>query len=167
MAFDTHVHTEVTSGGGTGGGSSVVALTVIDGQPVITFIDTTRGNKILSVTDHPIVFSDKDLDDLEWVAIGDAIDADSGYIAEFDGTIVYATGHCEDTSGNSKEIHLFLDGVDSLTLGTLTGGVNADFSDVTLNLDFSKGDRIRLQAQNGAGGRIKDTVVKVTLKWRG
>jgi hypothetical protein len=139
----------------------------IGGQEILTFEDPTRAEKRLSITDHPIMFSDNDLDDLEWLEIGDANNADSGYIADFDGTVVFATGHCEDTDGNSKEIHLYINGTDSATLGTLSGGANATFSNTTLNVNFSAGDKIRCRAHNGSGGEIEDTVVKVTLKWRG
>jgi hypothetical protein len=143
-----------------------VSVTIIDGQPFVTLIDTTRGNKVLSVAEQPLMFSDKSLTDLEWIAIGDAVDADSSYIADFDGTVVYATGHCENTGGNSKEIHLYINGVDSVTLGTLSGGANATFNSNTLNVNFSQDDRIRLRAHGVASGRIEDTVIKITLKWR-
>jgi len=81
--------------------------------------------------------------------------------------VVFATGHCEDTGGNSKEIHLYIEGVDSATLGTLSGGADVSFSDNTLDVDFSQGDKIRCRAHDGSGGEIDDTVVKVTVKWRG
>lgn len=144
-----------------------VDVTTIDGQLVATLIDTTRGNKVLSIAEQPLLFADNDLSHLEWMEIGDANNADSGYIMDFDGTIVFATGHCEDTGGNSKEIHLYINGVDSVTLGTLSGGANASFSDNTLNVDFSQDDKIRCRAHDGSGGEIDDTVVKVTVKWRG
>jgi len=142
-------------------------FSTINGQPVLTFEDSTRANKRLSVYDHPIMFADNDLSDLEWMEIGDANNADSSYIADLDGTVIMATGHCEDTDGNSKEIHLYINGVDSVTLGTLSGGSNATFTNTTINVNFSQGDRIRARAHNGSGGEINDTVVKVTLKWRG
>ena len=144
-----------------------VAVTTIDSQPFVTLIDTTRGNKVLSVAEQPLLFADNDLSDLEWMEIGDANNADSSYIADFDGTVVYATGHCEDTGGNSKEIHLYINGVDSATLGTLSGGSNAFFNNNTLDVNFDQDERIRLRAHNGSGGEIDDTVVKLTLKWRG
>ncbi len=166
MPFDTFVQTAVTSTGGLGGGSGLT-LTVINGQSIPTFEDSTRGDKILSISEQPIMFSEKSLTDLAWIDIGDAIDADSGYIADLDGTVVFATGHCEDTSASSKEIHLFINGVDNGSLGTLSGGANATFVNTTLDLDFSQGDRLRLQAQNGVDGKIEDTVIKVSFRWRG
>jgi hypothetical protein len=86
---------------------------------------------------------------------------------DFDGTVVFATGDCENTGASSKDIHLFINGADQGSLGTLSGGANATFINTTIDLNFSQGDRIRLQAQDGISGFIQDTVVKVTVKWRG
>lgn len=144
-------------------------ITIINGQPMLTFLDTTRGSpgKQLSVTDHVLSYSDNSLGAGSWVEIGNAVDADAGYIVDFDGTIVFATGTCTDTNGNSKEIHLFVNGSDEGSIGTLVGAGVVSFVNVTLNVNINQGDRIRLQAQQGSGGIIEDTVVKLTIKWRG
>jgi len=144
-----------------------ITITFINGQPMLTLEDTTRGDKILSVAEQSMIFSDAQLSHLKWLEIGDANDGDSGYIMDFDGTLVYATGHCENTAANSKDIHLFINGVDNGSLGTLSGGANSTFTDVTLDIDFNQGDKIRLQAQGSGTGSIEDTVVKITVKWRG
>jgi len=83
-----------------GGGDTEVVS--INGQPVLVFVDPTRGSpsKLLSVADHIICFSDNTLDNQGWIQVGNANDAAVGYIADLDGTIVSATGHCVDTSGN-------------------------------------------------------------------
>lgn len=152
-----------------GGGSSVTGLTVtvINGQPMLTLEDTARANKILSVADHPFSFAENRLSDLDWIRIGQSVDADSGFIADFDGTVTYATGHCENTGANLKNIHLFINTTDMGSVGTLSGGMNVTFINTTIDIDFVQGDRIRLQAQDGTSGNIQDTVVKLTLKWRG
>lgn len=145
-----------------------VTITTINGQPMLTLEDTTRANKILSVGEQILTFAENALTDLDWVRIGNSNDADSGFIADFDGTIVYATGHCEDTgAGISKDIRIYIDAVDTALAGTLSGGANATFNSNTLNVDFSQGDKIRLRAIDGAAGAIQDTVVKLTVKWRG
>jgi len=154
-----------------GGGASSLTTAIINGQPTVVFGDTTRleGSpataKLLSIAEQPIMFSENKLGDQDWIAIGDAIDADSGYIADFDATIVYASAHCEDTGANSKDIHLYVDGVDNGSIGTLSGGANATFINNTIDVDLDQGDRIRLRAE-GATGAIQDTVAKLTLKWR-
>ena len=148
------------------GGTSDISISTINGQLVPTFEDTTRGNKQLSVAAHDVHWAENVLSDNDWLRIGNANDADSGYIAELDGTIVFCSGHFEQTNANSKNVHLFINGADQGSLGTLGGGANATFINTTINIDFSQGDRIRLQAQNGSGGNIQDTVVRMSLKWR-
>ena len=154
-----------------GGGSSDVQLVNVNGQPIIMFVDTTRGGgsppigKRLSVAEQTLAFSENRLGNNDWIQIGNASDADSGYIADFDGTLTYATGHCENTGTNTKNIHVFINNIDKGSIGTLSGGLNATFINTTIDVDFIQGDRIRLQAQ-GAGGAIQDTVIKLTVRWR-
>lgn len=157
----------INSGTGGGGGITGLQTTVINGQPMLTLDDTTRANKTLSVGEQIYLFSENALSDLDWIRIADANDADSGYIADFDGTIVNIAAHCENTGAASKDIRLFIDGVDTANLGTLSGGANATINDTTLNIDFNQGQRIRLRAVDGIAGNIQDTVVKLTVKWRG
>ena len=140
--------------------------TVINGQPMMTFEDTTRANKILSISEQTYVWAENRLNNLDWVRMGNASDADSGYIADFDGTIVYASAHCENTGTNSSDIHIYVDGIDEGSVGTLSGGTNAIINNTTLNIDFVQGQKIRVRAQNGVGN-IQDTVIKLTVKWRG
>lgn len=160
---------------GAGGGGATpgdLAISIINGQPTLTFLDDSRASsspgmgKRLSVADHVISYSSSRLTLNDWIDIGGAMDADSGYIADFDGTVTFATAHCEDTKNNSKNIHLFINSTNEGSIGVLSGGTNATFIDTTLNIDFDRGDKIRLQAQQGSGGAIGDTVVKLTLKWR-
>jgi len=155
-------------GGGSGSG---VDTATINGQLMVVFGDPLRlegspqTEKRLSVGEQPITFSQNRLRNLDWIAIGDAIDADSGYIADFDATLVYASAHCEDTGANSGDIHVYIDGVDNGSIGTLSGGTNATFINNTLDIDLDQGDRISLRYED-ATGQIQDTVVKLTLKWR-
>ncbi len=151
------------------GGSGITGLdvTIINGQPMLTLEDTTRSNKILSVGEQIFAFAENRLSDLDWIRIANASDADSGFIADFDGTIVNISAHCENTGSAAKEIRLFIDGTDTASLGTLSGGANATINDTSLNIDFNQGQRIRLRAVDGVAGNIEDTVIKLTVKWRG
>ena len=150
-----------------------LSITIINSQPMLTLEDTTRGNKILSIGEQTLPFGENALGHNDWLRIGgNATDADSGFIADFDGTVVYATAHCENTQGNSKQIHLWIDNTDVLPvtgIGTLVAppGLEDTFVNTTLNINFNRGQKIRLQAQGIASGNILDTVVKLTLKWRG
>ncbi len=157
---------QLADGVGTLLGLGSLTLTTINGQTVLTIVDSTRGNKILSVDSVELTFSENRVNHLDWLDIGNAVDADSGFVAPMNGTIVMATGNCENTGANSKDFHVFVNTTDQGSLGTLSGGTNVVFTNTTANFDFTQGDRIRVQA-NDVSGRIQDTVVSVYIKWRG
>lgn len=150
-----------------------LTYTTINGQTMVTFEDPSRPGKQLTVSEQALSVGENVLDHLDWLRIGgNATDADSGFIADFDGTVTYATGHCENTNANAKDIHLIITTpalvvTDAGSIGTLSGGTNATFVNTTLNIDFNQGDRLRLQAIGAGSGNIQDTVAKITLKWRG
>lgn len=147
--------------------ASVTQVTNINGQPTLTLVDTTRSNKILSVAEQTLIYTKNRLNDLDWIPMGNATGADSGFIADFDGTVVSVTAHCDDTNVSSKDIELYLDGVSQGVIATLSGGSNVSTQNQTLNFDFAQGQKIRVRATNGIAGRIEDTVVKLVTKWRG
>ncbi len=157
---------EIQIPGSTGSAVPGLTTSVINGQPMLTLEDTTRANKVLSVGEQVYTWAENRLTNLDWVRMGNATDADSGYIADFDGTIVYASVHCENTNANSMDIHVYVDGDDEGSIGTLSGGTNAIINNNTLNIDFVQGQKIRVRAENGSG-TVQDTVVKLTVKWRG
>jgi len=160
-------------------GAASTSLVNINGQLVLVFNDTTRltGSpetpKQLSVTDNPVIYGENRLINNDWIRMSSANDTNSGFITELDGTVVYATGHCVSTGSNAKDIHLFVNGIDQGSIGTLSGGTDVSFINTTIDIDFSQGDKIRLRAVNNTGsplpgtGPIEDTVVKLTFKWRG
>ncbi len=150
-----------------GAGITGMALTVINGQPMLTVEDSTRSDKILSVGEQEFTWAENKLNDQDWIEIGKANDAETGFIADFDGTIVYGSAHCENTGASSKDVRIYIDAVDTALLGTLSGGANAEINNTTLDVDFSQGQKIRLRAIDGVAGDIQDTVVKLTVKWRG
>lgn len=142
------------------------AMTVesINGQPMLVMEDTTRANKKLSIDTVNMAWGENALTNFDWIQSTGASDADSSYIMPFDGTIIVATAHCENTNGNTKDIRLYINTtLNGTAMGTLTGGANATFN-TTLNIDFNAGDRIRLRAWTG--GTIQDTLVSLWIKWR-
>lgn len=144
-----------------------LTITVINGQPTLTLVDTTRTNKILSVSENPIRFTDNKLKNNEWLQIGQTNHRESAYIAEFNGTVTFASGHCQKVSNNTKYIHIIINDTDMGQIGLFAGALDDNFINTTINIDFNQGDRIRLQAKDGTPGRIEDTIVKIILKWRG
>lgn len=159
---------QVADGVGTLLGLGGMAVTAINGQNILTLVDSTRSDKVLSVDSVELMYGENRIADNDWMDIGSAVDADSSYVAPMNGTIVYSTGHSEDTGANGMDMHVYINGVDSGSVGTLTGGANASFHDTTVNLNFSQGDRIRIRAVQSTGTDIiQDTVVSLYIKWRG
>ena len=146
-----------------------LASTVINGQPMMTFDDPLRSNKTLSISEQNRTFSRNSVRNSDWLRVDNTAHTEAGFVAEFDGTVCYASAHCEETNDKSKDIHLFIDEVDKGSIGTLTGGENATFTNTSLDFDYTQGQRIRLQAfdtEGSTSGKIEDTVVTVTIKHR-
>ena len=144
-----------------------LSTTIINGQPMLTLADITRSNKALSVSEQVFVFSSKRVSHLDWLVPADVADADSGYVADFDGTITSITAHCENTNESEIEIQAYIETAATESLLQLSGGENVRQGNTALDIDFSQGERIRLRAVGVAGEFIEDTIIKVTIKWRG
>jgi len=153
------------SPGGAPSSGAEITISNIGGQMIPTYLDSNR-SKQLSVAEQTLTWADNQLNDLEWVSIGNANDADSGFFADLNGTIVFASAFCEDTFSNNKDIHVYINGSDVGSLGTLSSGSNASFINTSVDIDFSQGDLIRLRAHGSSTGPIQDTVVKLTVRWR-
>ena len=144
-----------------------LTVSTINGQPIVTYTDTTRGNKTLSVESHPYHWADNAASDGDWIDIGDADNTDVGIIMPLNGTIVMATGHTEDANSNTFDMRLYIDGTDTLSLGTLTGAGEDSFTSTTLNTDFTQGQKLRVRADRTAGaGSLGDLTIIVIVRWR-
>jgi hypothetical protein len=139
-----------------------------DSELMPFFEDDTRGNKLLSVESNTFRWSETTIGNNDWVALGDASDANSGYIVPYDGTIVRATAHCADANGNTKPLDLYIGNSNTVGAGTtiltLSGAAETTDENTDLNIDVSAGDKIRLRG--GSGGTIQDTAATVWIKWR-
>jgi hypothetical protein len=146
-----------------------LAVTTIGGQNVLTLIDSTRSNKVLSVESTDLTWSENRLGNNEWLQIGSAVDSTSGYIMPLDATIVMVTAQTADDNNNTKAIDLYIDGV-STTAGIVdfNPAVNGEntYSDTTLNIDVAAGEKLQLRGAS-TGGFIEDVVVTLWVKWRG
>jgi len=144
--------------------------TPADDQILLAYTDATRASKVLSVESHTFQWADNKISNNDWLKIGSAGDADSGWVMPFDGTIVGVTAHTEDTGGgNTYGIDLYIGAVDNAAnpIATLTGGADISDTDPTLNIDFSAGDKLRLRGDQSVGtGDMQDTTVALLVKWR-
>lgn len=148
---------------------SGLAITDINGQQVLTLIDTTRANKVLSIESSTVTWSENRIGNNDWVQVGNANDALSGYIVPMDATIVKASIHTANNNGNTKGVDLYIDGVNDPgnPILSVTGAAGEkEDSDITLNIDVTADQKIRIRG-DAAGGTIEDTVVTLWFKWRG
>ena len=133
---------------------------------LLSFTDSVR-SKTLSVESPTYQYSENTIRNNDWISMGDATDADSGWIMPYDGTVVTVTGHTEDANGNTYEIDLYVDGVDEGSVGTLSGAGQDDFVDITTDIDFNAGQKLRLRGDRTAGSSgLGDTTITLTVKWR-
>lgn len=145
------------------------STSMINGQPTVTMADPTRVNKMLSIAEDNYVFSRNAVSDESWFYIGATAHRNSGYIMKFDGTVCFASAHCEDTGAASKDIHLFIDDDDKGIIGTINGGVNASFVNTTIDIDYVQGQKLRIRAFDTSGSQplsIRDTAITITTKHR-
>lgn len=137
-------------------------------EPMAFVTDTTRSNKILSVESNNFDFAHDAPDADSWFRPGNKhIDKDiSGYILPYDGTVIRMTTHCADAKSNTKNLSVYISSTETTSVVILTGaGENQDEA-TDVNIDFSAGDKLRVRARNGSGGRMNETVVAIWVKWR-
>jgi hypothetical protein len=141
--------------------------TPAEDQILLAYTDAVR-SKVLSVESHTFQWADNKIKDNDWIKVGSAGDADSGWVMPFNGTIVNVTAHTEDTGGgNTYALDLYIDAVDSGPVAILTGGANAQDTNPLLNIDFDAGEKLRVRADQTAGiGDMQDTTIALLVKWR-
>jgi len=143
-----------------------LTIATINGQPIVVYTDSTR-TKTLSIESHPYQWSRNNLKNNDWVDIGNAKDADTGWIMPLDGTVVMATGFTEDGKSATMDLDLYIDAVNTIALGTLVGAGNAEFTNTVLTADFTQGQKLRIRGNRTAGsGGINDMNVVVIVRWR-
>ena len=138
----------------------------IDGQPTLVITDTTRtGSPQLSVETTAITWAEAFVSDNDWISIGNAIDALSGFIIPHKARIVKVTAHTEDDNNISKAFDLYIDGASqSLFSFTAVNGEN-EYQQVNTDITVAKDTKLRVRATNTPSGSIGDTVITLWLKW--
>ncbi len=157
---------EVADGTATILGISGLTIVNIDAQPTLVITDTTRtGSPQLSVETTAITWAEAFVSDNDWISIGNAIDALSGFIIPHKARIVKITAHTEDDNNISKAFDLYIDGASqSLFAFTAVNGEN-EFQQVNTDIQVAKDTKLRVRATNTPSGSIGDTVITLWLKW--
>jgi len=135
------------------------------GEQQLFLTDTSR-SKDLSVAEFTVAYSENNLGNSDWLEVGSATDATSGYIMPYNATLVRATAHTS-SSSSSKAIDLYVDGVATAPLLTIPsgGGSESEITDGTLNIDVNADQKVRLRG-GATGGQIGDVIVTLWFRWR-
>jgi len=130
------------------------------------FMTDPARSKDLSTAEFSVAYSENNLGNNDWMEVGSANDATSGYIIPYNATLVRATAHTANSS-NAKGIDLYVDGTATAPLITIPsgGGGQANVADGTLNVDVNAGQKIRLRGAS-TGGTIGDVIVTLWFRWR-
>lgn len=147
---------------------SVSAQSVVDSnldssEPMAFSLDTSRG-KMLSAETTALTYSESNITNMDWVQIGHANDSDIGTVMPYNGTVIRATGFCENVKNSIMNMHLYINTLSAGSILTFSGNGPKTEMALNLNIDFNAGDIIRLR---GVGSRrINDTAITIWCKWR-
>lgn len=148
-----------------------LTFSTVNGQTILTYVDSTRG-ETLSVDSFAITYGENRVANNDWMEIGGAVDALSGFIMPMDATIVGASIHSSSVpSGNTKTFDLYVDGAiptggtGFLSLTGTAGNVEKSASVNTTDINVNLGEKVRVRG-DAAGGTIEDTVITLWVRWR-
>ena len=148
-----------------------LTFSTVNGQTVLTYVDSTRG-ETLSVDSFAVTYGENRVANNDWMEIGGAIDALSGFIMPMNATIVGASIHSASVpSGNTKTFDLYVDGAiptggtGFLSLTGTAGNVEKSASVNTTDINVDLGEKVRVRG-DAAGGTIEDTVITLWVRWR-
>jgi hypothetical protein len=150
-------------------GMTFQSITGFDGNPSeeLAFrTDSTRSNKNLSLESAQLSYSERRISNNGWMDIGNAFDATTGWIMPYDGTVVRCTGQSSDPSA-TWDFDLYVDGVNTGSLITLSGSGNQIDTNTAADVNFSSGQKLRIRTNRVSGGGTGgDTAVTLWVKWR-
>jgi len=146
----------------------ILGADLVLSEPMSFMIDSTRGNKFLSVESSIFDFGHRSPSNNSWLRPGNEhIDSSkSGFIMPYDGTIVRATAQTNNTNNNSKTFSIFINLIENINILTLSGTGEVKDEVTNVNIDFNAGDKIRVRAKNGTGSKLSHTLVSIWVKWR-
>lgn len=149
-------------------------------------VDPVTGVNV-SFAEMTLMFAESSLNNNDWVQIGSASDADSGYVMPADGVITRMTAQVEEIEKGNQLfwIDVYIDDTPHIKIlefgpnSTRTNDLDTShdingYDDVYnqrrikngLNLQFNAGQKIRLRAGSTGGNKMNDTVLVIWFKWR-
>lgn len=142
-----------------------VFTNTIDGNLIVMFTDTSR-SKDLSVETTEFNWNINGVRKNEWVSIGNAIGSNQNHTLPHNATIVKWTASAYNTTANVKNIHLYINGVETSNFITYTANnTQQTIQNLVEDIDVSAGDEIRFKSDN-TNNKIENIVITLWIRWR-
>jgi len=140
-------------------------ISTIDGNSIVMFPDASR-SKTLSIETTEFNWNMNSVRKNNWISIGNAIGSNQNHNIPHNATIVKWTASAYNTDGNTKNIHLYINGTETSNYITFAATTTQQtIQDLVEDIDVSAGDEIRFKSDN-SNSKIKNLVITMWLRWR-
>lgn len=150
-----------------------ISTSIIGGQEMLAFNDSTRTNKLLSIEKAKFLFVQATVSAGTYLKIGNQnTSSTEGYIMPFDGTVVGISSHIVDPNGRTGTYDMHFDNdAGTPTLITYSGNNEQKMFDNTLDYDILAGQTLQFRCDSISGGGMNknqyDINVVLYVRWRG
>lgn len=147
-----------------------LAFTTIGGEQILTLVDASRSNKILSVEKMNYLMVENSVSNGTYLDVSYLTNTNSGYIMPLDGTIVGIALHkISGSSSTTMRYDLYVDGsLHTQNLITSNGSSEQKKQDNTLNIDLNANEKFIIRATRTAGSSTQtDVNIVLYIRWRG
>jgi len=134
-------------------------------EPMLTFIDTTRLNKQLSVETTAYAYGRNTVNRNARLRPAQGNSNFSGYIMPYNGTVIRASLVTVNNAGQSRSFSVLVNTVEHAGVLSTTGLGEQSVTNDVVNIDFLAGDKLIMRGR-GPGGLIQATTALLWVKWR-
>jgi len=134
-------------------------------EPMLTFIDTTRLNKQLSVETTAYAYGRNTVNKNALLRPAQGNSNFSGYIMPYNGTVIRASLVTVNNAGQSRSFSIYVNLVENTGVLSTIGLGEQTATNSAVNIDFLAGDKLIMRGR-GPGGTIQATTALLWVKWR-
>ncbi len=147
-----------------------LSTTIIGGEQILTTVDSTRANKILSVEKINLLLVEDSVSDGTYLDISYLTNTNGGYIIPLNATIVGLTLHkISGSSSTTMQYDLYVDGVlHTSNIVSSSGSSEEKKQDNALDIDLTANEKITIRGKRTAGSSTQtDVSIMLYIRWRG
>ena len=128
-------------------------------------------SKMVSVAVNQLFWTSTRIRSLDWVPLSNELDhEEAGFTMPFDAVITGVNLYCQDVNRDSR-IYLYLDAVKHSTpLLDAGASIQVSVADHTLDIDCTKGQKVRLRAGDNSDGYpdtdMRQSIITIFYHWR-